>query len=157
MPTEKWERVPSGPLDIPTNLENGNRLTMFDAGAPQISMRTLNPQGIAGSRPLSQSIEDAFPNIYRTLSTSQPRRHPAIRDSWTAPHPAANAELENVDGENVDLPPIDGGRRAWLFMVGAFMVEGLMWGKYLTSEGQFMLRFHRVPFNLWSFPKLLRT
>jgi len=142
---------------MPTNLEDEKESTVSDSGTPQIAMRTLNSPGIDDSRPLSQSIEDAFPNIYRTISTSRSQRHSAIRDSWMAPRPAANTEFENIDGGNVDLPPIDGGRQAWLFMVGAFMVEGLMWGKYLISEGQFMLRFHRVPFNIWSFSKLLRT
>jgi len=154
---KRWEWIPSGPLDMPTNLEDEKRLTVSDARAPQIPMRTLNPPAIDGSRPLSQSIEDAFPNIYRTISASRSQRHSASRDSWMAPQPAANTEFENIDVGDVDLPPIDGGRRAWLFMVGAFMVEGLMWGKYPVSEGQFMLRFHRVPFNIWSFSKLLRT
>jgi hypothetical protein len=31
--------------------------------------------------------------------------------------------------EDVILPPVDGGQQAWTFMIGAFMIEGLMWGK----------------------------
>ena len=36
--------------------------------------------------------------------------------------------VENID-KDVILPPVDGGRQAWAFMLGAFMIEGLMWGK----------------------------
>jgi hypothetical protein len=36
--------------------------------------------------------------------------------------------VENID-KDVILPSVDGGRQAWAFMLGAFMIEGLMWGK----------------------------
>ena len=36
--------------------------------------------------------------------------------------------IKNID-KDVILPPVDGGRQAWAFMLGAFMIEGLMWGK----------------------------
>jgi hypothetical protein len=36
--------------------------------------------------------------------------------------------IANID-EDVILPPVDGGQQAWTFMIGAFMIEGLMWGK----------------------------
>ena len=36
--------------------------------------------------------------------------------------------IENID-KDVILPSVDGGRQAWAFMLGAFMIEGLMWGK----------------------------
>lgn len=27
------------------------------------------------------------------------------------------------------LPPVDGGRRAWLFLLGCFMLDGIVWGE----------------------------
>ena len=36
--------------------------------------------------------------------------------------------VKNID-KDVTLPSVDGGRQAWAFMLGAFMIEGLMWGK----------------------------
>jgi hypothetical protein len=31
--------------------------------------------------------------------------------------------------EELALPPVDCGRRAWAFLIGAFMIEGLLYGK----------------------------
>lgn len=31
------------------------------------------------------------------------------------------------------LPPVDGGRQAWLFLAGSFSIEALVWGKLLFS------------------------
>jgi hypothetical protein len=36
--------------------------------------------------------------------------------------------IANID-KDVMLPPVDGGQQAWTFMIGGFMIEGLMWGK----------------------------
>ena len=36
--------------------------------------------------------------------------------------------IVNID-KDVIPPPVDGGQQAWTFMIGAFMIEGLMWGK----------------------------
>ena len=46
--------------------------------------------------------------------------------------PSAVDRRRNVSVD-LNLPPVDGGRRAWLFMLGAFMVEGLLWGLSLLS------------------------
>ena len=29
-----------------------------------------------------------------------------------------------------NLPTVDGGREAWLFLAGSFLIEALVWGKY---------------------------
>lgn len=55
------------------------------------------------------------------------RRHSSINRQ-----PAAN---ESVDVPSISaagdfaLPPADGGRQAWLFLAGCFLMEGLVWGK----------------------------
>jgi hypothetical protein len=44
-----------------------------------------------------------------------------------------STDLKDADIEKLDvleLPPIDGGRRAWSFLIGAFMIEGLLYGQY---------------------------
>ena len=43
-------------------------------------------------------------------------------------------ELNTRDGDATEpeivstLPPADGGKQAWLFLAGAFMIEALVWG-----------------------------
>jgi hypothetical protein len=32
------------------------------------------------------------------------------------------------------LPPVDGGRRAWIFLAACFMLEGVAWGRYWSSK-----------------------
>jgi hypothetical protein len=47
---------------------------------------------------------------------------------------AASSEFELADrGEDapqhqVSLPPVDGGKDAWLFLAASFIVEALVWG-----------------------------
>lgn len=36
--------------------------------------------------------------------------------------------LGQAEHEQVSLPRVDGGRRAWLFLAGSFMIEALIWG-----------------------------
>lgn len=33
-----------------------------------------------------------------------------------------------ADYHEMDLPPVDRGRRAWLFLAACFMIEALIWG-----------------------------
>ena len=46
---------------------------------------------------------------------------------------AASPERHAEDGnehemEMASLPPVDGGKDAWLFLAACFMIEGLVWG-----------------------------
>lgn len=46
------------------------------------------------------------------------------------------------------LPPVDGGRRAWLFLVGCFMLDGIVWG-FPLSFGVFQVYYStHEPFSL---------
>ena len=36
-------------------------------------------------------------------------------------------------------PPIDGGLKAWSFLVGAFMIEGIMWGNLFSVPASLYL------------------
>jgi hypothetical protein len=37
------------------------------------------------------------------------------------------------DNEALPLPPTDGGRKAWMFMVGAVMIDSVIWGGFSPS------------------------
>jgi hypothetical protein len=34
------------------------------------------------------------------------------------------------------LPPVDGGKDAWLFLTACFIIEALVWGEFLLSAGR---------------------
>ena len=51
----------------------------------------------------------------------------AARNSLHSRH---SHELED-ELEQIALAPVDGGRRAWMFLVGCFFTEALVWGKAL--------------------------
>ena len=38
-------------------------------------------------------------------------------------------ELPTREGNVSQLPPVDRGRGAWSYLAGAFIIEGLCWGK----------------------------
>lgn len=50
-----------------------------------------------------------------------------VDDSQT---PTTNADFEPHSPSDVvsSLPPVDGGRQAWLFLTGATVIEVLVWG-----------------------------
>lgn len=58
--------------------------------------------------------------------------------------------------EDEALPPIDRGRRAWLFLFGAFMIEGLLYGMIPLSLLSNSLIVSRVSSDFWSVPRILR-
>jgi MFS family permease len=42
--------------------------------------------------------------------------------------------LAETSGAPSSLPPVDGGRRAWIFLAACFMLEGVAWGRYWSSK-----------------------
>jgi hypothetical protein len=36
-----------------------------------------------------------------------------------------------ADHHEINLPPVDRGRRAWLFLAACFIIEALIWGMSL--------------------------
>jgi hypothetical protein len=40
------------------------------------------------------------------------------------------SEFDSGEKLQSQLPPIDRGRRAWSFLIGAFMIEGLLYGQW---------------------------
>jgi len=72
--------------------------------------------------PFSPSIGHFFPTPFSPCAES-------------VPDDGVYADMENPSLGYIDeLPPIDGGRRAWLFLLGAFGVEGVMWGTALILK-----------------------
>jgi hypothetical protein len=41
--------------------------------------------------------------------------------------------------QNQQLPPMDGGKDAWLFLAACFMIEALIWGKLLHLHNRSLL------------------
>ena len=54
--------------------------------------------------------------------------------SWYAESGGSSLYSRSMDGEyeheQVALPRADGGREAWLFLAGSFMMEALIWGEF---------------------------
>ena len=80
--------------------------------------------------------------------------------------PLENFEPPNSDTYNFSqrqqfsLPPVDGGRDAWLFLAAAFMVETLVWGANpsLQSNEDSIANSHgtRLPFRVWCLSGVLQ-
>lgn len=49
-------------------------------------------------------------------------------DAERPPSPVANRFEDHSHNVIQALPPVDGGRDAWLFLAAAFMIETLVWG-----------------------------
>ena len=39
-------------------------------------------------------------------------------------------EGQDMEGGNMGLEPVDGGKAAWLFMVGAVIIDAIVWGEH---------------------------
>lgn len=49
---------------------------------------------------------------------------------------SALSELELEDqgeGNSQQLPPVDGGKDAWLFLAASFVIEALVWGRCMIA------------------------
>lgn len=68
-----------------------------------------------------------------------------------------NESVEEEEEEEMGLPPTDGGRAAWTFMLGAVLVDAVIWGK--LSQYWFGIQYLSaisISIELWRLPKLLR-
>lgn len=59
--------------------------------------------------------------------------HGTHRNNGTSPLPESQVNLNNTDGlvpeHGFSLPPADSGKDAYLFLLAAFIIEALVWGK----------------------------
>jgi len=46
--------------------------------------------------------------------------------------PGNESSVVETDAHSVSLAPADGGWEAWLFLLGSFLIEMLIWGKSST-------------------------
>lgn len=89
-------------------------------------------------------------------------RNVDIGDEGLEPHREDPSGSRNA----FSLPPADGGRDAWLFLAGSFMIEGMVWGKYPHFCGHhkrkrnfatdMALWLFRLSLLLWCFPGVLQ-
>jgi hypothetical protein len=151
MPFQRWKKLPQEVLNLQSTLE------ITEKSAPSVIDRI---SGIGSSawtllrgtrsgtlQQLSQSIENGHPDVYRTFSTSgrpQEGETSSIGKIWRGTI------------EDPELPPVDGGRKAWLFMVGAFMIEGILWGKSFLGFIFASANIYRIPVDDGSVPSILR-
>ncbi|KAJ4334943.1 hypothetical protein N0V95_009034 [Ascochyta clinopodiicola] len=80
------------------------------------------------------------PSLYEgdfAASATQPGRATESSTSFHAPRYESNIELSAIDPHHNEagaaepefsLPPVDGGKDAWLFLFSAFVLEMLVWG-----------------------------
>ncbi|GAA6039081.1 hypothetical protein JCM8097_005310 [Rhodosporidiobolus ruineniae] len=102
---------------------------------PPLNTLELSTPVLAASRPPSPSVFAPSANVAKSLSSRPPSPG---QDSPTVPGtPTEDTErrmhrLEMDDGGAeegaVELPPVDGGRGAWSFLVAAFLLECFVWG-----------------------------
>lgn len=61
--------------------------------------------------------------------------------------------------EDKDLPPVDGGPQAWLFLIASAMLEALVWGRYqpiIPRLVRFELTYFRLCICVWDLRGLLQ-
>lgn len=68
-----------------------------------------------------------------------------------------NSNLVPSTHDESSLPPVDGGKDAWLFLTACFVVEALVWGKTLHcfSCHRMLLIQPRLSLLLWYLPGVL--
>lgn len=127
-----------------------------------IALDTINPQRLEASNPTSDqpSFFDTKPPTAITQSFHPTEvATPGLYDS--------NIELTSMNPQHHDpettepeftLPPVDGGKDAWLFLFSAFILEILVWGTFsppLPPPFPTPPNNPRLPFRLRHLPRTL--
>jgi len=82
------------------------------------------------SRRTSSIAEHSFPNPF-SINDLASFEH--IKEQESDQRPPA----EETCRDDTQLPPADRGRKAWLVLIGASMIEGFMWGELDLPDGFF--------------------
>lgn len=53
---------------------------------------------------------------------------------FSAYEPMPESSSEEASTHEVQLPPVDGGFHAWMFLAASFVIEGLVWGMLRASN-----------------------
>ncbi|BGP21062.1 hypothetical protein JCM10213_007580 [Rhodosporidiobolus nylandii] len=104
--------------------------SLEDTVAPAYPPR---PAAAAHSSSLASLTGDKSPTLSRAPSLSQlPPLRADGRDSPIEEEPALRMRRLSMGdegaGEGEELPPVDGGRGAWLFVLAGFILETFIWG-----------------------------
>lgn len=85
----------------------------------------LFPTPAIGGRPAITTVQPEY-----AKEAATPRR-PSIYDSQIEIH-ATNLHHDEVGATELEfsLPPVDGGKDAWLFLLSAFVLDILVWGTF---------------------------
>jgi hypothetical protein len=83
--------------------------------------------GRSATRQGSLSVVNGFPNPF---GINEPESTPDITEQASESDPE---KIPVTTSEEDTLPPCDGGRRAWAFLLGAATIEGFMGGARLSS------------------------
>ena len=68
------------------------------------------------------------------------------------------AWTEETEHEFQSLPRVDGGKEAWLFLTGCFLLEALVWGQSSTAAAVYtLLTMRRLPFLVRCLSGLLQS
>jgi hypothetical protein len=100
-----------------------NRQESRRIGAPVIAMATTT----------STTFTESSSNFELRDRSLDP-----LPNSESAPVSAPDSQngdlIAHIDDPEFSLPPVDGGKDAWLFLAGAFMIEALVWGMCLVLD-----------------------
>lgn len=53
---------------------------------------------------------------------------------FSAYEPMPESPSEEASTHDIQLPPVDGGFHAWMFLAASFVIEGLVWGTLRVSD-----------------------
>lgn len=120
------------PLEVITSHASDETLS-FPASDPPSAAPT------ASCEPLPDSICYSVHDVVSSHSNSRPtlsERRSSRNVADQEPEDATTAEegLSTVEPSN--LPPADRGTQAWMYLLGAFIVEMLVWGACYVSLGR---------------------
>ena len=62
-----------------------------------------------------------------------PKGHSA-KATFSAYEPMPESASEETSTHGAQLPPVDGGFHAWMFLAASFVIEGLVWGIFRVSD-----------------------
>jgi hypothetical protein len=90
--------------------------------------------GRSATRKGSSVVKNGFPTPF---GINEPESSPNIIEQPSETDPEKTVPVAKSE-ENA-LPPFDGGRRAWAFLLGAATIEGLMGGNRSSSQSSYLM------------------
>jgi hypothetical protein len=122
---------------------------------------------------LPESIEMAEQSVRSGIATGRSDLNYDCSEPSYLSSPGATSEIalqplqvtrdsrdENLDDQaagihEFSLPPVDGGKDAWLCLVGGFVLEMMVWGTWVSDRVERQLTCSRISLFFWSLSRLL--